>query len=79
MYGYLDKQSRREVTGIGSEGRSRIAPILESDRDRRSALSSTILPEVYHSICDEFRRSKDVEAMSGFVVTYGVSKPATRS
>lgn len=79
MYDYLDKQSRQEVTGIGSEGGSRIAPILESDRDRRSVLSSTTLPQVYHSICDEFRRSKDVEAMSGFVVAYGVRKPATRS
>lgn len=78
MYGYLDKQSRQEVIGNGSEGRRGMAPILESDRDRRSVLSSTILPQVYHSICDEFRRSKDIEAMSGFVVAYGVSKPATR-
>lgn len=74
MYGYLDKQSRQEVTGNGSS----MAPILESDRDRRSVLSSTILPQVYHSICDEFRKSKDIEAMSGFVVAYGVSKPAIR-
>lgn len=78
MYGYLDKQSRQETTRKGGEEISRMAPVLESDRDRRSELSSVILPEVYHKICTEFRKSKDVEALAGFVVAYGLGMPASQ-
>jgi hypothetical protein len=76
MYGYLDKQSRQEVTSRDGEDRRRQAPVLESERDRRAQLSSVILPQVYHSICNEFRKSRDVEAMAGFVVAYGLGMPA---
>ena len=78
MYGFLDKQARREKSSEGDEDRSRTASVLESDRDRGSALAEVILPQVYHSICDEFRKSKDVEAMAGFVVAYGLGMPASQ-
>ena len=76
MYGYLDKQSRQEVHSKDGEDRSRLAPILEGERDRRAQLSSVILPQVYHSICNEFRKSRDVESMAVFVVAYGLGMSA---
>ena len=45
--------------------------VIESYRNRKADLSNKILPETFHNICQEFRRSGDFKAMVDFITKYG--------
>jgi hypothetical protein len=55
----------------GSTTGARKGLILEGLRNRKTDLTLKILPELFHSICNEYRALNDLEAMMTFINEYG--------
>ena len=60
-YENVNKNKKMNFSGI----------LLESNRNRKIDLSNKILPNAFHDICNEYRRSKDLKSMVEFIAKYG--------
>lgn len=73
MYQYLHNKCHTDI--IAEETRKKANKFLEISHDdaeiKNKKLVKEILPKTFHDICQEFRRSKDLESMLDFIEKYG--------
>lgn len=75
IYSYLVESnkifSEKEASSTDRAKGVRKGLMLESHRNRRADLTSKIIPELFHNICNEYRITNDLPALLKFIRKHG--------